>query len=392
MARVVRTPERDVLFLERALDLLRPGGRLGIVLPYNKAAGSAFSALRRWLVDRARIFAVVGLPRETFHPHTSQRTFVLFAQAARRAASDRAAGERVMFVVSERAGKDAAGDPIARRDGGGARSRSRRRPRASSCRSSRRRASRREGRGAHASPSSRRTTCSRRSVTSSPRGAAASGDGVPLGELVVERRERIDPNADAQTRSCSTRRTRATASSTSQARCATARAARARRSERWPGDLVVSRLRPYLRQIALVHPSALALAGDRPLALSTEFYVLAPRSPGDDLAFLLPFLLSTEAQSRPRERARGRSSPARAAVVAVRAARAAEPPAQRAKTSRAVIEALAASYRASSQLRGAARRVTCGEPCARITAGGAARADRCWGRSTRARSRRRPRG
>jgi type I restriction enzyme M protein len=113
---VVRTPERDVLFLERAVDLLRPGGRLGIVLPYNKAAGEAFAALRRWLVGRMRLFAVVGLPRETFMPYTSQRTFVLFAKrrAARVMPDDR---ERVLFAVSERAGKDAAGDPIPRRGG-----------------------------------------------------------------------------------------------------------------------------------------------------------------------------------------------------------------------------------------------------------------------------------
>jgi type I restriction enzyme M protein len=104
-----------VLFLERAIALLRPGGRLGIVLPYNKAAGATFSALRRWLVTRARIFAVVGLPRETFMPYTSQRTFVLFAKkrAARDSPND---AERSLFIVSERAGKDAAGDPIARGD------------------------------------------------------------------------------------------------------------------------------------------------------------------------------------------------------------------------------------------------------------------------------------
>jgi len=116
VARVVRTPERDVLFLERALDLLRPGGRMGIVLPYNKAAGASFAGMRRWLVERARIFAVVGLPRETFLPHTSQRTFVLFAK--RRAAGEKPdVRERAMFAISERAGKDAAGHPIARRDG-----------------------------------------------------------------------------------------------------------------------------------------------------------------------------------------------------------------------------------------------------------------------------------
>ena len=117
VASVVRTPERDVLFLERALQLLRPGGRLGIVLPYNKAAGTAFAGLRRWLLARARIFAVVGLPRETFLPHTAQRTFVLFAKR-RRAGEVAQPDERALFAVSERAGKDAAGDPIARSDGG----------------------------------------------------------------------------------------------------------------------------------------------------------------------------------------------------------------------------------------------------------------------------------
>lgn len=101
---LVRTPERDALFLERAIDLLRPGGRLGIVLPYNKAAGTAFAALRRWLVERARVYAVVGLPRETFMPHTSQRTFVLFAKRRKNANAN--ANERVMFAISERAGQD----------------------------------------------------------------------------------------------------------------------------------------------------------------------------------------------------------------------------------------------------------------------------------------------
>lgn len=113
---MVRTPERDVLFLERALDLLRPHGRLGIVLPYNKAAGVAFASLRRWLVGRARVFAIIGLPHETFLPYTSQRTFVLLAKkrGPRETPRDH---ERALFAVSERAGKDGGGDPIAHRDG-----------------------------------------------------------------------------------------------------------------------------------------------------------------------------------------------------------------------------------------------------------------------------------
>lgn len=115
VARVVRSPERDVLFVERALDLLRPGGRLGIVLPYNKAAGQSFARMRHWLASRARLFAVVGLPRETFLPHTSQRTFVLFAKK-RRPKETPDPRERTMLVLSDRAGKDAAGEPSGAHD------------------------------------------------------------------------------------------------------------------------------------------------------------------------------------------------------------------------------------------------------------------------------------
>jgi len=113
VARVVRSPERDVLFLERSLSLLCPGGRLGIILPYNKAGGAAFAGLRRWLAMRARLYAVVGLPRETFLPHTSQRTFVLFAK--KRFAGEIMGGrERTIFVVSKKAGKDKSGEPVMR--------------------------------------------------------------------------------------------------------------------------------------------------------------------------------------------------------------------------------------------------------------------------------------
>lgn len=181
-------------------------------------------------------------------------------------------------------------------------------------------------------------------------GAALNGDGVPLGELVVERRERIDPSDDVG----------AVVLDTSHARdgildvagalrdVAGAKSAKKRAAA---GDLVVSRLRPYLRQIALVHPRALALAGGRPLALSTEFYVLAPRSPGDDLAFLLPFLLSADAQSALASAQEGGHHPRvpRSSLFALRVPRALVE--KRKKTSRAVVDALDAAYRASSELR-----------------------------------------
>ena len=113
LARLVRRAERDAFFLERAIAMLRPGGRIAIVLPHGKVGAPAWAPLRRWLVDRARVFAVVSLPRETFLPHTAQRTVLLFAK--KRAPGARAEPrEKILFAASERAGKDAAGEPIAR--------------------------------------------------------------------------------------------------------------------------------------------------------------------------------------------------------------------------------------------------------------------------------------
>jgi type I restriction enzyme M protein len=113
LGRLLPRAERDAFFLERAVNQLRPGGRMGIVLPHGKIGAPAWAPLRTWLVARARVFAVVSLPRETFMPHTSQRTALLFAKKrAQGESTDR--GEKVFLGTSERAGKDSAGDPIYR--------------------------------------------------------------------------------------------------------------------------------------------------------------------------------------------------------------------------------------------------------------------------------------
>jgi hypothetical protein len=59
------------------------------------------------------------------------------------------------------------------------------------------------------------------------------------------------------------------------------------------GDVIISRLRPYLRQVAFVDDSF----GEEVLLLcSTEFFVLRTRT-GDSIAFLVPFLLSEKVQT-----------------------------------------------------------------------------------------------
>ncbi|WP_439890921.1 N-6 DNA methylase [Ralstonia sp. 25C] len=56
----------ELIFIERCLNLLKPGGRMGIVLPDGNLNNPSLAWLRRWAEGRAKLLAVVSLPEETF--------------------------------------------------------------------------------------------------------------------------------------------------------------------------------------------------------------------------------------------------------------------------------------------------------------------------------------
>ena len=57
----------EILFIERCLSLLKPGGRFGIVLPEGIFNNPSLAYVREFCEDRAFIRAVVSLPQETFY-------------------------------------------------------------------------------------------------------------------------------------------------------------------------------------------------------------------------------------------------------------------------------------------------------------------------------------
>ena len=71
---------RDILFIERNLDFLKPGGRMAIVLPQGLFNNSSDKYVREFISERCRILAVVGLHGNVFQPHTGTKTSVLFVQ------------------------------------------------------------------------------------------------------------------------------------------------------------------------------------------------------------------------------------------------------------------------------------------------------------------------
>jgi type I restriction enzyme M protein len=70
--------DRHILFIERILDLLNPGGRAVIVLPQGIFNNSNEKYVRKFITNRARILAVIGLHGNSFKPHTGTKTSLLF--------------------------------------------------------------------------------------------------------------------------------------------------------------------------------------------------------------------------------------------------------------------------------------------------------------------------
>ena len=106
---------RDILFIERNLDFLKPGGRMAVVLPQGRFNNTTDTYIRDFIAERARILAVIGLHGNTFKPHTGTKTSVLFLQKWNDDPNEGPLCPRlddypIFFAVSEKGGKNNSGD------------------------------------------------------------------------------------------------------------------------------------------------------------------------------------------------------------------------------------------------------------------------------------------
>jgi len=110
--------ERHILFIERSLDAVKPGGRIAIVLPQGVLNNTNMQYIREWLFDKARILTVVGLHVNTFKPHTGTKTSVLFLQ--KWAEDEEPLKDYPIFMaVSKKSGKNNSGEYIYKKDAKG---------------------------------------------------------------------------------------------------------------------------------------------------------------------------------------------------------------------------------------------------------------------------------
>ena len=110
---------RDILFIERCIDFLKPGGRMAIVLPQGRFNNTSDKFIREYISDKARILAVVGLHCNTFKPHTGTKTSVLLLQKWDKELCQKKEDYPIFFAVSEKSGKDNSGEYIYLKNGEG---------------------------------------------------------------------------------------------------------------------------------------------------------------------------------------------------------------------------------------------------------------------------------
>lgn len=105
----------QILFVERCLELLADGGRLGIVLPESALSNSGHRYMVQFLLDHATPLAVVGMPEALFKTSGKGGTHTKVCLAVfekRRANAD----HKVFMAEARWCGHDSRGLPIERDD------------------------------------------------------------------------------------------------------------------------------------------------------------------------------------------------------------------------------------------------------------------------------------
>lgn len=103
---------RDILFIERNLNMLKSGGRMAVVLPQGRFNNSTDKYIRDFISERARILAVIGLHGNVFKPHTITKTSVLFLQKWDDKLCPKVEDYDIFFATMSKPGKDNSGDKI----------------------------------------------------------------------------------------------------------------------------------------------------------------------------------------------------------------------------------------------------------------------------------------
>lgn len=110
-------PSPQILFLELCIKLLRPGGRLGIVVPESMISNASSAYVVQYLLEKTHIRAVIGMPENLFKTSgrggTHTKTCLVIAE---RRGAKRQTQSKVFMAEAKWCGHDSRGNFIPHND------------------------------------------------------------------------------------------------------------------------------------------------------------------------------------------------------------------------------------------------------------------------------------
>jgi len=102
----------EILFIEKCMKILRPGGRMAIVLPDGLLQNVSSAYVRSWMRWKSKVLAVVSIPQEAFIPYgTGIKTSLLLLQ------KKPVPNECLCFMARmQKLGYDVKGQPVYKRN------------------------------------------------------------------------------------------------------------------------------------------------------------------------------------------------------------------------------------------------------------------------------------
>lgn len=110
----------EILFIEQCYELLKPGGKLAIVLPDGILGNPKLEYVRAWMLQKFKIIASIDLAVEAFLPQVGVQASLLFCQKKTDQEKLLSVKHDVFMAIAEKLGKDRRGVPIYERDDEGA--------------------------------------------------------------------------------------------------------------------------------------------------------------------------------------------------------------------------------------------------------------------------------
>lgn len=103
----------EILFLERCIEWLKPGGRIGIVMAKGQLDNREAFAIRKLIIERTKILAIVNLHEDTFQPFCGSKASVIFLE---KPIEDKDVNYKIFMAISNKIGQTSRGEAIFKKD------------------------------------------------------------------------------------------------------------------------------------------------------------------------------------------------------------------------------------------------------------------------------------